>query len=174
MIDLSDCLEIGTITKNHGVRGQVVVRLNNLSFDDIIEMEPVFIEIDGLPVPFFITEYSERSKDTIILTIDDINEEEDAKKLVNCRVYIKSSQIERTENPIQSTNFLIGFTVIDMQLGELGVIDEILNIDNNPLLRIVRNKQEVLLPLHEDLIHEINAVKKIIRVRAPEGLIDLT
>jgi 16S rRNA processing protein RimM len=174
MIDLSDCFELGTITKNHGVRGQVVVRLNNLSFDDIKEMETVFIEIDGLPVPFFITEYSEHSKETIVLTIDDINKEEDAKKLVNCHVYIKSSQVERSENPIQSTNFLIGFTVIDMHAVELGVIDEILNIDNNPLLRIVRNKQEVLLPLHEDLVHEIDVENKIIRVKVPEGLMDLS
>ena len=174
MIDLSDCIELGTITKCHGVRGQVVLRLNNLSFNDIKEMELVFIEIDGLPVPFFITEYSERSKDTLVLTVDDIEEVNEAKGLVDCLVYIKSSQVEIAENLIPQTNLLIGYAVIDIQLGKLGVIDEILYFDKNPLLRILNNKKEILLPLHEEFILEIDNRNKFLHVKAPEGLLDIS
>jgi 16S rRNA processing protein RimM len=174
MIDLSNCFELGTIIKCHGVHGDVVLRLNNLSFDNIKEMELVFIEIDGLPVPFFISEYAERSKDTLVLNINNIDKEEDAKDIINCRVYVKSSLVELPEKLVSPSNHLIGYTVIDSQLGELGVIEEIFDFDNNVLLRISRAKKEVLIPFHEDLIHEIDAENKILRVKTPEGLIGLS
>lgn len=174
MIDLSDCIELGKITKCHGIRGQVVLRLNNLSFDDIKEMESVFIEIDGLAVPFFISNYSERSRDTLVLTVDDIERGETAKDLIDCKVYLKSSQLELSENIVPKPNLFIGYTVIDKQEGKLGIIQDVLDIDKNPLLRILNNKKEILLPLHEDFILNIDARNMVLHVEAPEGLIDIS
>ncbi len=174
MIDLSDCIELGTITKCHGVRGQVILWLSNLSFDDIKEMEPVFIEIDGLPVPFFISGYEERSKDTLVLTIDDVTKEEDTKELINCRVFIKPSQVGYAETLLPQTDLLVGFTVIDVSLGKLGLIDKILDFNSNTLLRILNKKKEILLPLHEDFVQEVDAENKILRVKAPEGIMDIS
>ena len=174
MIDLSDCIELGTITKCHGIHGQVVLRLCNLSFDAIKEMEAVFIQIDGLPVPFFITEYAERSNDTLILTIDDIKEEQAAKDLMNSRVFIKSSQVEIPESYLPKFHPLNGYTVIDVKSGKLGIADEILDLDNNPLLRILTKKKEILLPFHDDFIHSINTKDKILYVSVPKGLLDVS
>ena len=174
MIDLSDCIELGTITKCHGVRGQILLRLSNLSFEDIKELEPVFIEIDGLPVPFFISSYEQRSNDTLVLSIDDVNKEEDTRELINCRVYVHSSQIAYIEDLLPQTDLLVGYTVIDIHLGKLGVIDEILDFESNTLLKILNEKKEILLPLHEDFVQEVDTANNILRVNAPEGIMDIS
>ena len=174
MIDLSDCVELGTITKCHGIHGQVVLRLSNLSFNAIKEMEPLFIEIDGLPVPFFVTEFAERSKDTLLLTIDDIDEEQAAKDLIDSRVFITSSQVAIPEIQLPKFHPVDGYSVIDKQLGKLGIAGEILDLDNNPLLRILNNKKEILLPFHDDFIHSINTRDKILYVSIPKGLLDVS
>lgn len=173
MIDLSDCIELGIITKCHGIRGQVVLRLNNLGFDDIKDMESVFIIIDGLPVPFFISEYEERSKDTLILTIDELNGEKEAKELIESRVYIRSSQLEQSQHTFIQSNMLVGYHVMDVKLGEIGVISEILQFDQNPLLRILNKKKEILLPLNENFIFDIDTENRILHVKAPEGITDV-
>jgi hypothetical protein len=57
MINLDVCIELGIITKTSGFRGYLVLKLNNLSFDDVEEMEQVFVLIDGLPAPSFLRNY---------------------------------------------------------------------------------------------------------------------
>ena len=55
MITREDCSVIGTITKTHGLQGNVIIT----SDTDLLERyadEPVFILLDGAPVPFFISE----------------------------------------------------------------------------------------------------------------------
>lgn len=173
MIDLSDCIELGIITKCHGIRGQVVLRLNDLGFDDIKEMESVFVIIDGLPVPFFISEYEERSKDTLLLTIDEINGEKEAKELIESRVFIRSSHLKQSPHKIIQSNILVGYHVIDSQLGEIGVINEILQFEQNPLLRILNKKKEILLPLNDNFILDIDSENRILHVKAPEGITDI-
>jgi len=49
-------LPIGVFTRTHGAQGDLVLRLLAFDAEDLPEMEWVFVEIDGLPVPFFVRE----------------------------------------------------------------------------------------------------------------------
>jgi 16S rRNA processing protein RimM len=173
MIDLSDCLVLGTITKTHGIRGQVILRYSNLSFDDIIKMESVFIEIDGLPVPFFIDEYSERNMESLILTLEDISTEKKAKSLIDNRVFVKSNTLKKNKILLHKPDVYIGFKVFDKKSGEIGVISEILEIQQNPLYKILKGKREILLPIHPEFILKIDTTLKTILVNTLPGFTEL-
>ena len=45
---------LGRVTKTSGFEGAVVVRLERSFIENIPQIESVFVEIDGRPVPFFI------------------------------------------------------------------------------------------------------------------------
>ena len=51
---------LGRITKVSGYEGAVTVKLEKIFTENIPQMESVFLEIEGRPVPFFISdsEYS--------------------------------------------------------------------------------------------------------------------
>lgn len=51
MIAKEDCIKIGTITKTHSLDGQVVVTTDNDLLEKYVS-EPVFVLLDGAPVPF--------------------------------------------------------------------------------------------------------------------------
>ena len=175
MIDLSDSVCIGTITKTHGIKGYVILRLDNTSSDDILKMESVFIEIDGLPVPFFIKDYEEKASDTLFLSLENIDSEESARELTGCKLYVSKINIraKKEDNFIQNLTQLLGYTVIDKKLGELGKLEDIMDIDMNPLFKIVNQKQEILLPVQTEYISHIDKENNIIHVITPEGLISL-
>lgn len=173
MINLLDCLVIGTIIKPHGIRGNLILKLNNLSFDDIKEMETVFLEIEGLPVPFFILEYSERGPDALLISLDDIDTEERARELSDCKVYLPSHCIDIKESSSHNMNAMLGFEVIDETHGKLGVLVEVLELSLNSLMRITAGKKEILLPLNDQFILGIDSIKKTISVQIPEGLLDI-
>jgi 16S rRNA processing protein RimM len=173
MIDLTDCLVLGTLTKTHGIRGQVILRLNNLGFEDILKMESVFIEIDGLPVPFFIDEYSERNPESLILTLEDVNSENKVKNLINNRVFVKSNTVKKSVILVNEPENYLGYKVIDASFGEIGILDEVLEIRQNPLFKIIKGKKEVLLPIQAEFILKINPKQKTILVKMPSGLTEL-
>ena len=175
MIDLSDYILLGTISKTHGIRGQVVLRLNHLSFDSIKKMESVMIEIDGLPVPFFIENFAQKTSDVLILSFEDLHSEESVKELTGCRSFISKHDIRVTLKPetLHQLSLLTGYTVIDKDSGKLGKLAEIIDIESNPLLRILNKEKEILLPFQQEFLTGIDTGKKVLYVSAPAGLIDL-
>jgi 16S rRNA processing protein RimM len=68
---------------------------------------------------------------------------------------------------------VIGFSVIDANHGEIGKIDDVIDLSANPLLQIMNGKKEVLVPLLPGLVQKVDRKNKKLYIDAPEGLIGL-
>ena len=66
-----------------------------------------------------------------------------------------------------------GYNVVDSIKGDIGIVDTVIDLVSNPLLRIEKDKKEILIPIFEGLIQKVDRKKKILYIEAPEGLIDL-
>jgi len=176
MIDLSGSIWLGNIAKTHGIKGQVVLRLNNLNPQDILKMETVFIEIDGLPVPFFIKEWEEKGGGSLLITFEDVHDENTARELTTCKVYIPKDELRINADPksIIDLKFLNGFKVVDKEEGDLGIVKDIVDIEMNPLLRIVDNKNEYYIPFQEEFIIKVDQKKKKLYLKVPPELLNLS
>jgi 16S rRNA processing protein RimM len=173
MPDKEEHYLIGVLTKTYGITGELLLKSDNLQFEDIYGMESVFIEFDGILVPFFISGISPRGKSSAVIKFDDINSQDQASEFVSCKVY-SIDVISGEKDEIKHTaSSLTGYQVIDIRLGILGTISEYLDFANNPLFKIRKSKKEILLPVNEEFIIEIDSIKKIIKVQTPEGLIDI-
>jgi 16S rRNA processing protein RimM len=173
MFDRNDLVSAGVFTRTHGVRGEIILRLQDRDAEDIPEMEWVFVEVDGLPVPFFIRHAYCIREDKMILRLDTVETEAQARKLTGCRLFL--APVKRSGKKSEKTIFagIKGYGVWDENLGNLGIADEIIAVAGNPLLRVISEEREFLIPAHPDIILQISHKKKHIRVRAPEGLIEL-
>jgi len=168
-----DFFEIGTIVKTHGIHGEVILEAKN---SDLLEniKESVFLEIDGILVPFFIAEIKATSKERLRIKFDWIDSELNAKKLTNCAVHLHIDKISHAKIDFEENiDMLEGFLVIDKTIGELGIINYIVENTNNPLMSVTYRMREILIPIHPDLIENINSKKKTLTINCPEGLIDL-
>ena len=173
MIRKEYCRLLGTLTKPHGTKGSVLLWLKDLKAEDIQERGTVFVEIDGLLVPFSIENFQEKSKDTAILKFEGINSESQVKEFAGDMVYILKDQVKRKRKSVTGLPQLSGYKVNDLHLGFIGIAGEIADITNNPLLQVCHEGREFLIPVHEDIILEINDKEKVIVVDAPEGLFEL-
>ena len=163
---------LGKITKVHGHKGTVTIRLERGFSENIPEMESVFIETDGRPVPFFV-EYSEQPDLlTLRLKFEDYDSIEKVKEFTGCKLYSTESSI--SEFQVENTIDLIDFEVFSAEDSLLGVITGIIKNPGQLLLSVVLGSgKEILLPLHESLILEIDSQKKIIKMIVPEGISDI-
>ena len=64
-------------------------------------------------------------------------------------------------------------SVGEQQRGSLGEIQAVIEIQNNPLIELLINEKEVLIPLQEDFIVHIDWKKRELTMQLPEGLIEL-
>jgi 16S rRNA processing protein RimM len=68
---------------------------------------------------------------------------------------------------------VVGFTVIDESFGEVGIIESIIDLQVNPLIQIMNGPKEVLVPLIEGIVQNVDRKKKTMTIKAPPGLIEL-
>jgi len=163
---------LGTIVKTRGTSGDLIIRSKKKILQIRDNWELVMVEIDGLLVPFFISGWNISGRNEIIVTVEDVNTPEKAEKFSGRKVYINKSVIVFSSNEFHPDE-LIGYLVIDINAGEIGRITGIDEIPGNPLFRLKYHGREILIPIHQDLIIEINEKKEIIRVNLPAGFLEI-
>lgn len=165
---------LGTFLKTHGIDGHLILKFSYFKEYELKEGEPVFVEIDGIPVPFFISHFRFLSDDAAMVKFDETNSSKDALFFVNCRVFVKNHIVQKDhENNDERYDKLEGFSIIDEELGESGILQEIIELPDNPVMRIDLDGREVLVPFHENIVREINHKSRIIKISAPRGLFDM-
>jgi len=173
MLSKDNCLLLGSLFKANGIKGEVILRfLNNIS-EKIKKMESVFIEIDGKLVPFFIENFKEKSINSAVVKLELVDNELQASEFIGCNFYIlgdPNSSIDNNENDYES---VIGYTLKDQDMKDIGKIVEYIEIPGNPLLRVQTEKTELLIPAHDDLIVEIDDDQKYVSIQITEGLLEI-
>lgn len=163
---------LGTISKISGYDGFVALRLEQDFIGNIPEMESVFIEVNGVPVPFFISALDYRGSNILRVKFDGYESIDKIEEFTGARVYLTSSD-ETSALEEQSYN-LEGFRVEFPDSESLGTIDSIIEHPGQNLLRIISlDGREILVPLHADLIISIDPDQKLVIVSLPEGLSNL-
>lgn len=173
MFEKEDYSLIGILAKTHGYSGEFLLILNNLQFEDLKKMESVFIEFDGILVPFFVSELTLRGDNSVTIRFDDIESQDQASEFINCKVYSTAVVASEESGTRARANSFIGYQVVDKKLGPLGTITEFLDLADNPLFKIKKSGKEILLPVADEFMLEIDKDQKRIIVQTPEGLIDI-
>jgi 16S rRNA processing protein RimM len=161
-------IKIGKLTKLHGIKGSVALQLQGPHQPDLKKAKNFFIEINGIPTPFFVTEVKVSGKN-LVLAFDTVTSMEAAQKILNCAVWLDEKQLKKQEK----TTDLTGFLLNDKVKGKVGVINKVIDMPGQKMFSLSVDQKEVLLPFTEDLIVKIDQKLKTVFYNAPEGLIDI-
>ena len=66
-----------------------------------------------------------------------------------------------------------GYKVIDKTYGEVGNITEVINQAVQPLFAIQNGEKEVLIPIDDSIIDQLDRENKVLYLNCPEGLIEI-
>ena len=173
-ISKNNCIKIGYVHKPHGINGELVIRFQEEYYETLEEYPVIFLDIDNLLVPYFITEEGLRfkSSESVITRLDWINSDAKAKELCGSSVFVNQDDVIEFEDEM-STNALVGFQLFGENLGLIGQIKEVHDYAGNLLLLIDYQGKDVFVPINDDLIIRIDEDQKEIELRIAEGLFDL-
>ena len=164
-----DYFEIGYIGKPHGYKGFLHIIIT--SDDEIVfnKLTFVVVEINNLLTPFFIEKLDANQK--VIVKLENIHTDTEAKKLQSKKLFVSKDSVIISE---QASDWqYIGYEIIDHYKGNLGKILRIEEMPANDVFIITYKGKEVILPINEDFIDEIDDTHKTIKYKAPNGLIEL-
>jgi 16S rRNA processing protein RimM len=162
--------EIGYISKTHGLKGHVILRLNELINIDEEAIKSIFLDINGSQVPYFIEECRPNNAGYIV-KLETIDVVDTSKKLIGKKAFALSDFILEDDESLKE---FIGYAIIDSKLGNIGNIADVDEKTDNAIIKVIHpSGVEIILPFNDDFIIEIDDDLKTIEFNAPEGLIEM-
>jgi 16S rRNA processing protein RimM len=172
MIHEKDIVPVGRTRKPYGIRGEIVLLFHKPMYADL-DVDYYFLEMDGIPVPFFVEEFTGASDTTARVKFMDVEDEIKASRLVNKRVWLPRETVKPLLGQEEiGWSYFIGFEVEDQHGTLLGTIREVDDATINVLFLVVLDEDERLIPATEDFILSIDEKKGTIKMNLPEGLLD--
>jgi 16S rRNA processing protein RimM len=173
-MDIKDCFNLGYIAKLHGFKGEVSLFLDVTDPSDYINLSLIYIEIfpDHL-IPFPIVKIKSMNKGFAVVQFNGVDSESKAKELLRKKVFLPLESLRELGDNEFYDHEIIGFQVIDINEGEFGFAEQVIDLSANPLLQIDWGGKEVLVPLFKGLVQRVDRKSKQLFVKLPPGLLDL-
>lgn len=163
-----ELIKIGKVLKTHGFKGHLKIFIDEFYIDDFEEMSVIFIN----QLPYFIISKDINSDNQAIIFLEDIDTKEKAHPLQGKDIYAKDDDLTEIldEEPY---NDVVGYTIIDKNSGTLGEINQIIELPHQFLAQVFIDKKEILIPLNEDFIVNIDDDKKTVEMQLPDGFLEI-
>jgi 16S rRNA processing protein RimM len=167
-----DHVKVGTVVSKHGYKGDIKINISSFNLNTFPDIDHLFMELDGSFIPFSINEIKSFSKNVLIVKLKEINSEKEVDEFIHKNIYVDFTKIESKKDSGFFYNDLINFNVFrDSQ--KIGTIENINSNLPQPVFEIRYSSRLVLIPIHEDLIKEIDRENNIIHLDIPNGLLEI-
>ena len=164
---------LGKITRKFSFKGDLIIFLDTDAPSEYYHLDKIFIKIKDRYIPYFIEEIFPYKKNSIRVHFEDINDENEAKMLINKEIYLPCNSLPVLEGNKFYYHEIEGFKIKDKKVGELGYIKYVNDKSPQHLFVVGYNKKEILIPINDDLIENIDRKEKLINMNLPSGLIEL-
>lgn len=175
---MKQLVKIGYIAKPHKLNGAIKLVLKEFIYkNDNKPPSYLLIEANNVILPFFIEKLEATNNNELIIKFEDICDKEKASRLKNATVFLKecetSHQCFKKMKSVEKDLNLVGYDLFNDANIFIAKIKEVFFIPNNTLAAIVSNNKEILLPLNNELIINLDRTKKTVTLKIPDGLLNL-
>ena len=131
------------------------------------------MEIDNKLVPYFIDNSKLHKSNLLRIKFQDIDSETKAQKIINKNIFLPTDTLPKLIGNKFYYHEIIGFGVIDYNHGKIGNIVGVNDQTAQSLFVIDSRGIEILIPITDEFITNVDRAKKEIHIKSPEGLINL-
>lgn len=167
---MKDLVQVGSIHKAHGVKGIIKVRVKPDYMDDLLQVEAVFIETPKETLPHFIKTIEKIADDLVLLQLEDITSKEQITPMSKYPILLREEDVAEIFEEYES---IVGYTIIDNTVGIIGEVKEVTEMPSYELARVSYQNRSIMIPIHEDLVEEVDEEEKTITMNLPEGFFEI-
>jgi|TARA_B110000263_G_scaffold182390_1_gene159979 16S rRNA processing protein RimM len=168
-----DCFYLGDIVSKYSFKGELLIKLDTDSPREYEKLDSIFIYINKNLVPFFIEKSQLHKSSLLRVKLEGVNTEIDAKFLLKKEIYLPLTFLPILKGTKFYFHEIIGFKVLDQNEVLIGIVESINDQTPQALIEIKGESYNVLVPIHDHFIEELDRKKNKIKVNLPEGFIDI-
>ncbi len=170
---VKDFFLIGKTLKSHGTAGQLRVMLEEKFKGYIQKGIYIFLDIDGSKVPFKVMSAQDAAH--FVISLKGVQGKDQSDALGGKELWMETELIKpRHQNsPRSLKEKWADYTIKDEATSRSFIILRTEEFPQQLMAVVELDGKELLIPMHEDLIAEIDKAEKIIHMTIPEGLLEL-
>lgn len=162
-------IRIGKLGKPHGLKGEVRILADKEAFLDFLE-EGQFILVRSLPYRIL----SLRDIGGLVLTLEGLESRSAIEAFRGQDVFLRFSEDLAQVAAAEDRNEWIGFHIRDTTSGrQVGPILDVIESAAQWTAVLEHEGKEVYIPLHEDLVVDLDPETQLLTMALPQGLFEL-
>tara|TARA_Y100000991_G_scaffold124266_1_gene93655 strand:+ start:48 stop:572 length:525 start_codon:yes stop_codon:yes gene_type:complete len=164
---------LGKVTRKFSFKGELIVFLDTDTPSHYYGLKKIFLKVDNSYIPYFISKISKYKNNSVRVKFEDVNNEREAMELINYEIFLPMEELPKLEGKKFYYHEVIGFMVIDINHGKIGEITYINDQTPQHLFVVKSSGKEILIPINDDFILDLDRINKIVNLKIPEGLLKI-
>jgi len=164
---------LGKILKTYGNKGHLLVLLDVDNTEDYFQLKSVYLDLDGEHIPFLVEEFELKQNLKAVIRFQDVTSIEEAEIYTSREMFLPMTELPRLRGNQFYYHEVTGYSMVDKKYGLIGIIKDILDLPHQSLFQVMHGKQEVLIPVVDEIIKQVDRKNKTILIEAPDGLLDI-
>lgn len=164
---------LGKVTRKFSFKGELIVFLDTDTPSHYYRLKKIFLKVDNSYIPYFISKISKYKNNSVRVKFEDVKNESEAMELINYEVFLPIEELPKLEGKKFYYHEVIGFMVIDINHGKIGEITYINDQTPQHLFVVKSSGKEILIPINDDFILDLDRINKIVNLKIPEGLLKI-
>lgn len=166
-----DLSRLGVVTGTHGLRGDLKVRPLTPDAHALLDARTVFLRRDGEEPVAYRPDRASAHKAHILLHLEGMGHIDAVESLVGCDVLVRRDDLPAPPEGEPYWMDMQGMSVSDRTLGELGTLDDVFSTAAHDIYVVNGRYGEVLIPVVEEFMVEVDHDRRRLLVDLPEGLV---
>jgi 16S rRNA processing protein RimM len=171
---MEDYFELGYVKKSTGLKGVLIVQPETDRPEVYMEVDALFFDEGGQAVPYFPDLWNLDSNGQFRLHLEGHDDQASVKSLIGKKVFLPLSMLP----PLKGKKFyyheVIGWMAIDQNNNAIGKIKDIYDRGPQELLVVESSgPNDILLPMADQFLLEVNRDSKQLKLSIPEGLLEV-
>lgn len=175
--EIPNLLQIGSIGKTHGLRGEVKVIPETDDPSRFSDLDIVFVGSDTEQVSPHVVEsvrfQQSKRGTTVLLKLKDFDTVESVGALRNRVVFAREEDLPPLDNDEFFLHDLLDLRVVTDEGKAIGIVKDVLELPGHEVLVVARPGQSAaMIPVVPDFIVEIDLEEQVVTVQLIDGLLD--
>lgn len=169
-----DCVELGYISKAHGIRGEVKTVFDVHDLEEYREVKKFWLAREGEALqPYKVKSFRLLTAKFAVLRFEGTTERDQAEEMAGLRIYFPLKNLPELPEGRFYYFEIMGFQVQDEVLGALGTIQDFTTAGGQDMLFMNYKEREVLIPATPEFVLRADKTERILHTHLPEGLLEL-
>ncbi len=170
MSDESDFVVIGLLRRAHGVRGEVSAQPVSDMPERFKALERVLVRHGGTTREVAV-EGVRRKGGSVLLKLEGVDDRTAAEALTGAEIGVGRNDVCPIPEGTYYVFDLIGCRVVGKDDRDIGLIDDVWKTPANDVFAVKTASGEVLIPVVQSVVKEIDLRRKIVKIEEIEGLL---